>query len=584
MTPDVLLPRGVPTRTFSVRPGLVDSDQVRCRAALKISAVVPKARCDPTRADRPLWQTPRDKLMKIKFLIRRALFLGLLICASAKSSSIPPTPGLPSGAAAVGVPATKLPAIIVSDLTASRFLDQAAFGPTPADLAKVKQLGVASWLDEQLRAPQTAIPMEADQGRMRSAYLNRLSVANDQLRQRVAYALTQFIVIASDKNYTPDQIIPYLQIISRNAFGNYRNLLGEITVSAQMGRYLDMVNSNKPWPGSGANENYARELLQLFSIGTTLLKVDGTNQLGPGGATMPSYDQASVQNLALAFTGWTYAGSGNNNIENFTAPMISHEWNHDVRAKAFLGCNVPANQSAQMDLSVALDCVFKHPNVGPFVATRLIRCMVTSNPSPAYVGRVASVFNDNGSGTRGDMAAVVRAILLDSEARNDTVGSNAGRLKDPIFQTVSLTRSLGGAINPGGDITWSIGMTGQTPLNPPSVFGFYSPLNLLPRSSSFAPEFQIYTPAESVRRGNLVWRLLNSPGGDFTIDLSKFINVASNPKALVDSVDATLLYGRMPTAMKDIIIAAVSAQPDNRSRALTALYLTALSGNYVVQY
>ena len=479
-----------------------------------------------------------------------------------------------------------------ADLKAGRLLEQAAFGPTPAALARVKLIGIDAWLNEQFNLPETPVADPGTSGMsnsvMQAQYLNRLSAAPDQLRQRMAYALGQIIVVSMNKNAYPNEIYPYLQILSRHAFGNYRALLGEIATSPQMGKYLDLANSNKPGAGSGANENFARELMQLFSIGLVKLNTDGSVVAGPGGLPVASYDQTTVTQLALAFTGWTYAGPGNNNWENFSGPLQPRDVNHDKSAKSLLGCNLPAGQTAQQDMTAALDCVFNHPNVAPFVATRLIRSLVSSNPSPAYIGRVAAVFNNNGAGVRGDLRAVLRAILLDAEARNDTasasINPNSGRLKDPTFHIVAMVRALGGAISATNQQAWSFTRLGETPLAPPSVFSFYSPLFRVPHSALVGPEFQIYSPTEAVLRANLVWQILSNPGSDFPIDISRFVGLAGNSAALIDAVDQTLLYGRMPTAMRQSIANAVVAQQDNRNRALTALFLTLLSGQQAVQY
>jgi uncharacterized protein (DUF1800 family) len=469
-----------------------------------------------------------------------------------------------------------------ADLAASRLLEQAAFGPNAASVARVKQLGVAGWLDEQFAMAETPIPVPATDNRLaQSQYLNRLSEAPDQLRQRVAYALSQIIVVSINKNNYPDQIVPYLQILSRNAFGNYRTLLGEITTSPQMGKYLDLARSTKPGAGGAANENYARELLQLFTIGLYKLNPDGSTQQS-GGSPVGTYTQDEVQQLARALTGWVYI---NNDWENFTGPMVPREVNHDTAAKSFLGCNLPAGQTTQQDTSAALDCIFAHPNVGPFVVTRLIRALVTSNPTPAYVQRMTAVFNNNGSGVRGDLRATVRAILTDAEARNDAATPTSGRLKDPIFHILSIARALGGSITATNQQAWSFSRTGQTPLAPPSVFGFWSPMFRVPQSSLHGPEFQIYSPTEAVLRGNFIWQILSNPGSDFPVSIQSFVNLGGNTAALVEACNQTLLYGRMPAEMRTSITTAVNAQQgDNRDKALTALYLTLLSGQHAIQY
>lgn len=473
------------------------------------------------------------------------------------------------------------------DLAAARLLEQAAFGPTPTALARVKSIGIDAWLDEQFALPETPIANPGGQAMsaVQAAHLHRLATAPDQLRQRVAAALAGIIVISANKNIYPEELVPYLQILSRHAFGNYRALLGEISTSAQMGKYLDLANSNKPNPGSAANENYARELMQLFTIGLYHLNPDGTRQLDAQGNPIRAYSQFTVQQVALALTGWTFPGPGNNNWENFSGPLQPREINHDTSAKTFIGASLPAGQTTAADLEGTLNWLFAHPNVGPFIASRLILALVKSNPTPAYVARVSAVFDNNGAGVRGDLRAVVRAILTDAEARNDTAAGSDGRLKDALYHVVSFVRALGGNVSPANQQAWYFSQLGQTPLAPPSVFGYYSPLFRIPRTSLAGPEFQIYGPTEAVLRGNMFWAILSGgAGSDFTVDLAPFTTLAGNTAALIDAVDQALLYGRMPAAMRQSLATAITAQYDGRAKAQTALYLTALSGLYTVQH
>lgn len=473
-----------------------------------------------------------------------------------------------------------------TNLAAGRFLEQAAFGPTPTELAHVKAIGVDAWLDEQFAMPETAI---ANPGGMaisavQSAYLGRVANAPDQLRQRVAAALGGIIVISANKNIYPDEIVPYLQILSRNAFGNYRTLLDEISHSSQMGKYLDLANSNKPNAGSAANENFARELMQLFTIGLYLLNPDGSRQLDAQGNPIRAYDQFTVQQVALALTGWTFPGPNANNWESFSGPLQASPTNHDTRAKTLVDVTLPAGQTPEADMAGTLNWLFNHQNIAPFVSTRLISFIVKSNPTPAYVARIAAVFADNGAGVRGDLRAVVRAILTDPEARNDVATTNSGRLKDPIYNAAAFVRAFGGSISPTNQQGWTFTRMSQTPLAPNSVFGFYSPLYRIPRSSLAGPEFQIYGPTEAVLRGNLFWQILSNPGADFPVDFSPYVALAGNTIALIDAVDQTLLYGRMPSEMRQSLANAINAQGDAVSKARTAIYLTCLSGFYAVQY
>jgi uncharacterized protein (DUF1800 family) len=472
------------------------------------------------------------------------------------------------------------------NLSAGRFLEQAAFGPTPAELAHVKAIGVNAWLDEQFALPETPInnPGGMLMSVVQSEYLARVANSPDQLRQRVAGALSQIIVISANKNIYPDELVPYLQILSRNAFGNYRTLLDEIAHSSQMGKYLDLANSNKPMGISAANENFARELMQLFTIGLYKLKPDGSRELDALDHPVAAYTQFTVQQVALALTGWTFPGPNANNWDDFSGPLVAHQANHDPRAKVLVDVTLPAGQTAEQDMAGVLDWLFNHQNIAPFISTRLIRALVKSNPTPEYIARISAVFANNGSGVRGDLKAVVRAILSDTEARDDVAPADGGRLKDHIYNVAAFVRAFGGTISPTNQQAWSFSRMSQTPLTPNSVFGFYSPLYHIPRSPLIGPEFQIYGPTESVLRGNMYWQIISNPGTDFPVDLTPFMNLAGNTIALIDAVDQALLYGRTPAPMRQSLADAINAQGDPTSKVRTAIYLTALSGYYAVQY
>jgi hypothetical protein len=264
--------------------------------------------------------------------------------------------------------------------------------------------------------------------------------------------------------------------------------------------------------------------------------------------------------------------------------MVPKDANHDMRGKSFLGCTLTAGQTTAQDMDATLTCVFNHPNVAPFISTRLIRSLVTSNPSPAYIQRVVTAFNDNGAGVRGDLRAVVKTILTDSEARNDTATATAGRLRDPIGHTVAFVRALSGSISATNGLAWQFSQMAQTPLTPPSVFSFYSPNYRIPKTNIVGPEFQIYTPTEAVLRGNLFWEIITNPGSDFTVDLTPFIAAAGDIIALIDKIDQTLFYGRMPQGVRQSLATAIVAQSGTTARVQTALYLAALSGLYATQY
>jgi len=494
-----------------------------------------------------------------------------------------------AGGSATATVNVTAPSSSVSLVRAGRLLEQAGFGPRPADIARVQELGESGWLDEQLGMPETPIPNQSSTTTLRAWQLHNFVHAPDQLRQRVTYVLGQTIVTSINKLNYPAEILPWMRVLQRNAFGNYRTLLREMTLSPSMGKYLDLANSTKPTATSGANENYPREVMQLFTIGLWQLNNDGSQKLDATGQPIPAYDQTDVRQVALALTGWTYptaAGgqAGGLNWENFTADMEPRPAYHDTSAKSFLGCNLAAGQTIQQDLDATIDCLVQHPNTPPFVATRLIRGMVKSNPSPAYIARVATVFADNGQGVRGDLRAVVRAILTDSEARLDIPDASSGRLKEPIYFISAFLRAMNGTLAPNNGIAYLYDNMGQSVLAPPSVFGWYSPLYRVPRTALYGPEFQIYSPTEATLRANFVYQILTGNGGEITVDLNNFRAVAGNSTALIDEVDRVLFYGRIPAGVRAAITSAVNAAYDNNQRVQAALYLASLSGQYAVQF
>jgi hypothetical protein len=476
-------------------------------------------------------------------------------------------------------------------LAGARFLEQSSFGPSPATLSHLEQVGIEAYLEEQFELPGSVIPAqaEASTGELRRWVLHHYSSAPDQLRQRVAYALSQILVTSANKLVYADEILPWLRLLSQHAFGNYRDLLHDVTLSPSMGKYLDLANSMKAGLAGGANENYARELMQLFTIGLWKLNMDGSQVLDSSGQPVPTYGQETVREVARALTGWTYATAPGAtprsvNWEYFGAPMESRQNHHELAAKHFLGCTLPAGQTVEEDLEGVLDCLMNHPNTAPFVATRLIRSLVMSNPSPGYIQRVATVFADNGQGVRGDLKAVIRAALLDAEARQDVAGADQGRLKEPILQACGFLRALGGQFSSEHQITYVFDYMAQSVLMPPSVFGWFSPGYRVPKSPLFGPEFQIYSPTEAVLRGNLFHYLLTSQGGDVSIDLSPFQPYGNDMAGLVEAVNQTLLYGRMPAGMKQILIDAATPGYNAKTRIETVLYLVAISGQYAVQH
>ena len=469
-------------------------------------------------------------------------------------------------------------------ITYGRFLDQTTFGPTPALTAHVRQVGMQAFLTEQFNTPQSPWPALATAQRSDAvdAFFANAFNGQDQLRQRTIFGLSEIIVIAMNKNTNGNEIVPWLQLLSRNAFGNYKTLLKELTQDAAMGKYLDLVNSGV---GTGApNENYPREVMQLFSVGLFLLNQDGTFQLDANNNPIPTYTQTDVQQLAKALTGWTNSnatgttGSGGN-WNYYPGAMIPVPGKHLTMAKTFLGQTLPANQTIQQDLDGAIDIIFNHPNVAPFISTRLIRALVTSNPSPAYISRVATVFKN----TNGDMKSVITAVIMDQEARNDAPPANFGRLRTPMQHIIAFARALNLNVGQASQFAYLFYNMNEGMLDAPSVFGHYSPLFRIPKSGGlFGPEFQIYSPSDAVNRANYFYSMIYNPW-PINPALQGFVNIAGNTTQLINAVDNALLYGRMSSSTRTAISNSLPAMSDNNQRVMSVIYLTATSGEHLVQ-
>lgn len=498
---------------------------------------------------------------------------------------------------------------------ASHFLDQAAFGPDFATLDHVETVGLENYLNEQFAAPISPYPDPATTGfginQVQARFFTNAVHGQDQLRQRVAFALGQIMVVSAIEENTPTQLVPYLQILQKDAFANFRTLMKDVTLSPTMGEYLDMRNNDKadPTRDTRANENYARELMQLFTIGLSQLNLDGTLQLDANGKAIPTYDQTTIQNFAKVYTGWTYPTKPGailrmHNPAYFNGPMVPFESNHDTTSKTLLnGLVLPAGQTAEQDLEAALDNIFNHPNVGPFIGKQLIQHLVSSNPSPAYVARVASVFNDNGSGVRGDLQAVIRAILLDPEARQGDNGAFAGgpadvpsaHLREPVFVVASILRGLGAFVNDTNNLTNQAANLGQTLFAPPTVFNYFAPgyqipADLTPGMSLLGPEFQLDSPSSAVARYNMVNSMIyGNLGPGAVVDLTPFSNLGAKPPDLVDAVSQVFMDSQMPAKVQTALLGAINAIPGttaaaNKARAQAAIYLTVSSSYYNVEH
>jgi len=515
--------------------------------------------------------------------------------SSVAGNVVPLTVSLTGGATSpiYGLQLTSVKGPKATYLSAFRLLEQASWGPDPQSVADVQKQGVKNWVAAQIALPATTIttpPSGSGATYEKSQFLTNVMTAPDQLRQRVAFALSEIFVI-SDLKIDVTGLVPYYNLLAQDAFANFRQLMEDVTLSPSMGNYLDMVNNAKPASGALPNENYARELMQLFTIGTVELNNDGTEKLDAQGNTIPIYGETDIQQLARALTGWTYPGTAGHfwNPQNYVGSMISVDSYHDTTAKTFLGQTTPSGQTSTADLKAALDTIFNHPNVGPFIATRLIQQLVTSNPSPAYVKRIAKIFANDGKGTRGNLAAVVKAILLDSEARAGDQPKKAiktsGHLREPLLYALAMLRALQATVGPNNSLAYYIDDMGELIFEPPSVFNYYSPLYHINDGALAAPEFQIMTPSTAVIRANYVDRTLRSNlGTDVTVDLSPFVALAANPSALLDAVSNAFFGGAMPDSMRSTITTALAAEPSKTLQARYALYLAASSAFYQVEH
>lgn len=520
-----------------------------------------------------------------------------------------------------------VPAATISDQEAARFLKQATFGPSDADMARVKAIGFSAWIDEQLALPVTSHLALMDKvAQFQGAQSNLIALANtanavglpgsmmamnpapqtedrlsvwwthaitapDQLRQRVAFALSEILVI-SDKsgalrNY-PRGCTNYYDLLCRRvvAGGLYRDLLEDVTFNPMMGTWLTMVRSSKKQP----DENYPREIMQLFSIGLEYLNKDGTFKRDGAGNAVPSYTQAEILELSRAFTGWTYNKSPAftwSNGADETNPMMAFEDYHDRGRKVILGgATIPAGQTALQDVRRALDVIAGHPNVGPFIAKRLIQRLTTSNPSPAYLYRVSSKFNDNGKGVRGDIGAVVKAILLDPEARTAGDEAKGGKLAEPVLRLARLLRALPSmpSSNPpilGRYLMWNAGdSVGQWPMQSPTVFNFfhtdYRPPGALLDAGLYAPEFEITTELTTVDTSNYFFEgatngFYTTSGPRAGLELSSLISLWSKPDALLARIENLLLARPMSATLRDSLLKIQALYPTSPSTGVKTM-------------
>jgi len=566
------------------------------------------------------------------------------------------TAGTPSAAVAAAVvvakPAAATPA---THADAFRLLTQASFGPTDADVAKVMASGTAAWVDAQLALPSSSAylkrwdAMEAathlknpsgstGQSPISSQFFQQAIAGPDQLRERVGFALSQIFVV-STQAMSGDRarlVASYLDMLDNDALGNYRTLLQDVAMHPAMGVYLSSLKNAKENLATGQvpDQNFAREIMQLMSIGLVQLNADGTPKMGAGGATIETYTPDDIVGLSKVFTGFSWGGAdtstarfmGNAKVQDanrFALPMQAYPQFHSTSAKSFLGVTVAAQATPDpaLSLKTALDTLFNHPNVGPFIGRQLIQRLVTSHPSDAYVARVAAVFADNGHGVRGDLKAVVRAILLDAEARNPAAaaGDAYGKVREPLLRVTAWLRAFGAKSDSGAALvsnTDDPGLAlGQTTGRSASVFNFYRPGYIAPDTETGArrltmPELQITTETSvagyvntmstAVAKGFGLFGLYGTaPRRDLQVDYAAAQAAAGSSAGLVDLVTARLLgdgvadayKAQIRTAVDSIAVPVLKAGGANQAqvtaalqnRVYAAVLLTLASPEFIVQ-
>ncbi|NNF16136.1 MAG: DUF1800 family protein [Gammaproteobacteria bacterium] len=532
--------------------------------------------------------------------------------------------------------------------TAARFLNQATFGARWSEIEELTASGnMVTWIDNQIAIPASSHEMRTrtlaiqmcfhttGSGIFDGLYENSRQTAfweiaidgADQLRQRVALALSEILVVSDRSDMLAASqigIAHYYDTLASHAFGNYRDLLQAVTLHATMGIYLSMVRSEKPQPALNIrpDENYARELLQLFTLGPHLLNPDGSKVLDVTGNPVPAYTQDDIEELARVFTGWNYSGIDWHTwfgLSDRTLPLVAVEVYHDTDPKTLLGgLALPGGQTAAQDLDAALDNVFAHSNVGPHVSRLLIQRLVTSNPTPEYIQRVASTFDDNGAGVRGDLSAVIKAILLDVEAQHGHIlrPTSFGKLREPLLRLAHMRRTFNAipvtlsgqrwtgvpcgqaAYNvypsPFGPLSVSIN---QQPQNAPSVFNFfspdYSPSGPVRDAGLFAPEFQMFNTSLAQTTAKVVSFEIQNDGfwgpGWVALDVADEIALAANPELLVEHLNMLLMSGQMTAGLEAQILAYLNdaALPGDATRdnvrARDAIMLITSSPDYLIQ-
>jgi uncharacterized protein (DUF1800 family) len=522
-----------------------------------------------------------------------------------------------------------------TETQASRMLAQATFGPTADEIKRMETIGTSAWFNDQFAKPQTlhlaylnqnfVLPLPANttgESLFLESFWQQAIKGDDQLRQRVAYALSQILVISFQNDTLasmPRGVASYYDTLGAHAFGNYRDLLEAVSLHPMMGIYLSSLRNQKTAGARVPDENYAREVMQLFTIGLRELNPNGTDTTTP---PTPTYTNGDIKFLAKVFTGWSWAGpdksagrfSGNiadpdrdwKPMQNYgsTYHEVIKIADPDNPTSLFTGAtsSALANTSGEASLKIALDKLFNHPNIGPFIGRQLIQRLVTSNPSPAYIGRVAAAFEATGSHPRGDMKALIKAVLLDPEAIAPTAqptydSTTTGKLREPVLRLASWMRAFNVSSASGKFKIPNLNSTqnslGQTPMSSPTVFNFYRPEYQPPNSAiatsgKFAPEMQITEETSVVGYLNFMRSVIPNGVGtssDVKANYATELQLVVSPELLVDRVKLLLTQNQMSDALRNTIISAIKSNANNSAanKVNLAIFLTMASPDYLVQ-
>lgn len=560
-------------------------------------------------------------LARFQLRAAAAIAAAVLISACGGGGSAPVTPPTP--------PPPPSPPTSAELADASRFASQATFGVDFDGIDSLAREGKSNWIDRQFSLPVTDhssiiadLVQRRDDGEFaafetdieylimfrRLAWWHRTVTAPDELRQRIAFALSEIFVVSDNVDaliVNPNAMSDYYDTLLVHSFGNFRDLLRSVTLHPSMGIYLSHVNNRKTDPVNNIfpDENYAREVMQLFSIGLFELNIDGTRKLDTNGDPIPTYSNVEIREFAKIFTGLSYGGTNaffGNPIPDFLSPMQMFDSDHEPGSKILLnGLVVPAGQTGMQDIEAAIDNLFNHQNVGPFIGRQLIQRLVTSNPSTAYVERVARAFNGDATGVRGDMEAVIRAVLLDSEAvAAPDAMTNFGKLREPVVRYASILRLFGanssdGFIANSGFFLQELGK--QHPLSSPSVFNFFlpahSPAGEIASANLVAPEFQITTSNSIIGFSNYIDFVVLAdlvtdapePFAMVSLDFSDYVDVAGDINALIDRLDIVLTAGTLDPSTRLAIESILIDIDDLNLRARIAIYMFLISSDHAVR-